>query len=79
MGGLEYWPESSPCPSLALADEQKKGVNIMTYSQSPKSCWDFLSLLRHAEGLMHVCLHSSENKHLKSFRQDTWGLFAKSS
>lgn len=27
MGGLEYWPESSPCPSLALSDKNK-GVNI---------------------------------------------------
>lgn len=33
IGGLEYWPERSPCPSLALPDKNK-GVNITTQSRS---------------------------------------------
>lgn len=50
MGGLAYWPESSPCPSLALSDKNK-GIDITAFHQAFSSA-----------GLLgcQVCLYLSE-------------------
>lgn len=56
MGGLAYWPESSPCPSLALSDkiEVRTGVSF---------CWcDFFDAVRVFTGLKreHIFLKIHE-------------------
>lgn len=59
IGGLEYWPESSPCPSLALAG----GNNSNYYSISSQTgfFFHFVSVLNVL--FMHVLQFS-----LKDFK-----------
>lgn len=69
MGGLEYWPESSPCPSLALSD-RKTGKSLKIIRSILVWFVDFYSLranrvyfcllfqkpLKHLDNLPRVCL-----------------------
>lgn len=50
IGGLEYWPESSPCPSLALA-----GRNNSNYYSIPSQTGVYLSLCICPKCFIHAC------------------------
>lgn len=78
MGGLEYWPESSPCPSLALLDKNK-GADITAQSWSFSFALVLLGLFVawHTLEEWCTCASTCQNTQLKTFRRYTWGLFHK--
>lgn len=61
IGGLEYWPESNPCPSLALAGRTTATITAFCHTGSFSSL--FVSVLK----LLFICIECYININVQFF------------